>query len=145
MTDPTNPAPLPTIEALARIVAFEGLVSDGDMLIPSEKLRASLVNLRAALARALPVVEAREEFTHDPALCIKPACSANCCDCNEAISGQQTRDYAIRYAWLRSQPLDAVRAGGIFIGKTPDNFVLNEEDADAAIDSAMAPKGETHE
>jgi len=72
-----------------------------------------------------------------PALCVKPACPENCCGCNHAINGQQTRDYAIRYAYLRSRPLDAISAGGVFIGRTPQNQVLNEEDADAAIDSAM--------
>lgn len=33
-------------------------------------------------------------------LCIRPACGAQCSDCNMAISPQQQRDYAIRYAWL---------------------------------------------
>ena len=30
--------------------------------------------------------------------------------------------------------------GGIFIGKIPDNVVLSDEDADAAIDKAMEGK-----
>lgn len=71
-------------------------------------------------------------------LCIKPACPAECSGCNHAIGEQTTRDYAIRYAYLRSRPLDAIHAGGIFIGQTPENFTLNEEDADRAIDAAMA-------
>ncbi len=71
-------------------------------------------------------------------LCIRPACPANCCGCNHAIREQDVRRYAIRYAYLRSQPLDAIHAGGIFIGSTPDNLVLNEEDADEAIDAAMS-------
>lgn len=71
-------------------------------------------------------------------LCIKPACPANCCGCNHAIREQDVRNYAIRYAYLRSRPLDSIQAGGIFIGQTPENFTLNEEDADAAIDAAMS-------
>jgi hypothetical protein len=70
-------------------------------------------------------------------LCIKPACPANCCGCNHAIREQDVRKYAIRYAYLRSRPLDAIHAGGIFIGQTPENLTLSEEDADAAIDTAM--------
>jgi hypothetical protein len=36
-------------------------------------------------------------------LCIHPVCGAACSDCNMAISQQQVRDYATRYAWLREQ------------------------------------------
>lgn len=45
--------------------------------------------------------------------------------------------YADRYRYLRERPLDAVSAGGVFAGKTPDNVVLNGADLDAAIDAAM--------
>jgi hypothetical protein len=45
---------------------------------------------------------------------------------------------AARYRWLRARDLETVNTGGIFIGKTPDNLVLNLEDADRAIDEAMS-------
>lgn len=43
---------------------------------------------------------------------------------------------AARYQWLRSRDLDAIDKGGIFVGQTPQNFVLNGEDLDRAIDLA---------
>lgn len=45
---------------------------------------------------------------------------------------------ATRYRWLRERDIDAVYQGGVFVGETPKNVVLNLEDADAAIDAAMA-------
>jgi len=47
---------------------------------------------------------------------------------------------AERYRWLRSRDLETVYDGGVFVGKTPDNFVLNFEDCDHAVDSARALK-----
>jgi len=50
---------------------------------------------------------------------------------------------AARYRWLRKQQIDlkapalGVLNHGIFIGKIPDNVVLSEADADAAIDAVM--------
>ena len=44
---------------------------------------------------------------------------------------------AARYVWLRERDLDAVRRGGVFAGRTPDNIVLNGADLDASIDAAM--------
>lgn len=49
--------------------------------------------------------------------------------------------YADRYRYLRERPQDAVGAGGVFAGKTPDNVVLNGADLDAAIDAARAGAG----
>ena len=46
--------------------------------------------------------------------------------------------YAKRYAYLRERHLDAIKAGGVFAGMTPDNVVLNGDDLDAAIDAALA-------
>lgn len=68
-------------------------------------------------------------------LCIKPACGANCCMCASAISEEQARVYAVRYAVLRAAPIDAIRSGGVFAGQTPQNVVLNGADLDAAIDA----------
>lgn len=42
-----------------------------------------------------------------------------------------------RYQWLRSRDIDAVCDGGVFAGVTPDNVVLNGEDLDVAIDTAI--------
>ena len=44
---------------------------------------------------------------------------------------------AARYRWLRSRDWETMYDGGIFIGMTPDNYVLNFEDCDRAIDAAM--------
>jgi hypothetical protein len=44
---------------------------------------------------------------------------------------------AARYRWLRARPIDAISAGGVFAGKTPDNVVMNGADLDAAIDAAI--------
>lgn len=48
------------------------------------------------------------------------------------------RGDATRYRWLRTRDLDAIAAGGVFAGKTPENVVLNEDDLDQAIDAAIA-------
>lgn len=45
--------------------------------------------------------------------------------------------YAVNYAFLRAQSLDSVECGGVFVGKTPDNVVLNGEDLDLAVRAAM--------
>ena len=58
------------------------------------------------------------------------------------VAAGERRD-AARYRWLRSRDLDAVHSGGVFVGKTPDNLVLNLEDCDAAIDAALALAGGT--
>ncbi len=50
----------------------------------------------------------------------------------------ELRPNAERYDFLREQDLDAIKIGGVFAGKTPDNVVLNGDDLDAAIDAAMA-------
>lgn len=68
-------------------------------------------------------------------LCIKPACGSNCCMCSSAISEEQVRVYALRYAMLRAAPIDAITSGGVFAGQTPQNIVLNGDDLDAAIDA----------
>lgn len=54
---------------------------------------------------------------------------------------------AARYRWLRSRELDTIDAGGIFIGRVPENTVINGEDADRAIDAAISPrtKDEAHD
>ena len=51
---------------------------------------------------------------------------------------RETERDASRYRWLRERDLETVYSGGVFIGETPRNMVLNLEDADAAIDVAMA-------
>lgn len=73
-------------------------------------------------------------------LCIAPACPGACSDCNNAISDETAARYAKRYAWLRARDLDAVHGGGVFAGQTPQNIVLNGDDLDAAIDTAMGQK-----
>lgn len=46
---------------------------------------------------------------------------------------------AMRYRWLRERDVNAIQQGGIFVGITPDNVVINGKDLDIAIDGAMAP------
>lgn len=71
-------------------------------------------------------------------LCLSPVCGKECSDCNCAISPHDQLKYAKRYAFLRSRPLDAVSAGGVFAGQTPENVVLNGDDLDRAIDAEIA-------
>ena len=70
-------------------------------------------------------------------LCIRPACGADCRGCNKAISSEKAIRYAIRYAHLREAPIDAIASGGVFVGRTPENIVVNGEDLDAAVDAAL--------
>ena len=44
---------------------------------------------------------------------------------------------AERYRWLRARDLDTIYAGGLFVGMTPENYVLNGVDLDLAVDLAM--------
>lgn len=44
---------------------------------------------------------------------------------------------AKRYQYLRGRDLDAIVDGGIFVGKVPDNIVMNEDYLDSAVDHAM--------
>ena len=76
-------------------------------------------------------------------LCIKPVCGASCHGCNHAISEAKTLEYALRYAYLRQAPIDAIKRGGVFVGKTPDNIVLNGDDLDAAVDFEIQKGGAT--
>ncbi|MEB0106620.1 hypothetical protein [Pseudomonas sp. MH9.3] len=45
---------------------------------------------------------------------------------------------AARYRWLRERDLNSICAGGVFVGRTPQNIVLNGEDLDQAIDAKLA-------
>ena len=42
-----------------------------------------------------------------------------------------------RYQYLRCADIDSVYKGGIFVGRTPDNIVINGEDLDVAIDEKL--------
>jgi hypothetical protein len=46
---------------------------------------------------------------------------------------------AMRYRWLRERDVNAIDTGGLFVGMTPNNIVLNGDDLDIAIDAAMTP------
>jgi hypothetical protein len=45
---------------------------------------------------------------------------------------------AMRYRHLRHKDVDTIYSGGVFAGQTPQNYVLNKEDLDQAIDAEMA-------
>ena len=81
-----------------------------------------------------------DEYCDNLHLCIYPVCATSNCgdDCNCALTPEQVRRFAKRYAYLRGRSLDAIKEGGVFAGLTPDNVVLNGEDLDAAIDGALA-------
>jgi hypothetical protein len=49
---------------------------------------------------------------------------------------------AAKYRWLRRRDLDTLDLGGMFVGKTPDNLVLNGVDLDMALDAAMGEQNE---
>ncbi|WP_170842219.1 hypothetical protein [Pacificibacter marinus] len=44
----------------------------------------------------------------------------------------------MRYRHLRHKDVDTVYSGGIFAGQTPQNYVLNKEDLDQAIDAEIS-------
>jgi hypothetical protein len=44
---------------------------------------------------------------------------------------------AARYRWLRKQPVNSIHKGGLFVGKTPENVVINGKHLDDAMDRAM--------
>ena len=47
---------------------------------------------------------------------------------------------AMRYRHLRHKDVDTIYSGGVFAGQTPQNYVLNKDDLDKAIDAEMAIK-----
>lgn len=50
---------------------------------------------------------------------------------------EQQRVDAARYRFLRDASVEAIREGGIFVGVTPANIVVNGEDLDTHVDAAM--------
>jgi hypothetical protein len=50
---------------------------------------------------------------------------------------QTAKRDAARYQWLRNRDLETIAEGGVFAGVTPQNVVINGEDADAYIDVRM--------
>jgi hypothetical protein len=53
-------------------------------------------------------------------------------------SGVLTSKDAERYRWLRERDVNTINQGGIFVGMTPNNVVINGIDLDVAIEEAMA-------
>lgn len=51
-------------------------------------------------------------------------------DAQSALDGR-------RYRYLRERDLDTINMGGVFAGMTPENVVLNGEDLDRAVDTAL--------
>lgn len=76
-------------------------------------------------------------------LCIKPACPVECSGCNHAISEQEARDYAIRYAWLRAHSY-SYGAGSLAFGRgciqTMPELLDTDIDAITGAAASMAPK-----
>lgn len=50
---------------------------------------------------------------------------------------QESNIDAARYRFLRNRDLETITQGGVFAGMTPDNYILNGEDLDQAVDVAM--------
>ena len=81
-------------------------------------------------------------------ICSKPGCQTTAgCQCRASLppSPRALVLDAARYRWLRSRDLETVYDGGVFVGKTPDNVVLNFEDCDRAVDAAMMAEKDTGE
>ena len=57
---------------------------------------------------------------------------------------ERLRADAARYQFLRARDLDAIYAGGVFAGQTPQNVVLNGDDLDREIDAALAVSEACH-
>lgn len=102
----------------------------GGSVFTSKFFTSPVHNMLFSLVEAL--------MAQQPAICVKPACGPNCCDCNCAVSESDARQYVRRYAYLRERDLNAIQNGGVFAGLTPDNIVLNGADLDAAIDRCFA-------
>lgn len=49
---------------------------------------------------------------------------------------------AERYRWLRERDVETINNGGVFVGKVPENLVLNGIDCDAAVDAARIAEQE---
>jgi len=130
MTTPTlHQAAQVALDALEPLSAY-GRVGTSDVD------QAALQQVCAALREALAQPQA--EPVPEPYLCIAPACGTDCSICNQALSPQEVRNYAIGYAILRNAPIDAIKSGGVFAGRTPDNVVINGADLDAATFGAAA-------
>ena len=54
------------------------------------------------------------------------------------VSAENVLTQALRYQHLRGVDLDKVYVGGVFVGLTPENIVLNGEELDQAVDAAIA-------
>lgn len=50
----------------------------------------------------------------------------------------EIRQDARRYRWLRERDVNAIDSGGLFVGLTPNNVVLNGDDLDIEIDRRMS-------
>ena len=50
---------------------------------------------------------------------------------------ERIRTDAARYDFLRAHDIDTIANGGVFAGMIPENVVLNGEDLDDAVDTAM--------
>ena len=55
----------------------------------------------------------------------------------DKVAADQDQIDAARYRWLRGRNLNAIHQGGLFVGLTPQNLVLNGKDLNDAMDRAM--------
>lgn len=83
-----------------------------------------------------PVAEFRKEFSNQLTYLPYPEVAYI-----QAVDGLCAAVDANRYQYLRSRDLDTIDQGGIFVGMTPSNVVMNGADLDEAIDKAMSQKG----
>jgi len=54
------------------------------------------------------------------------------------VSNAQDAIDAKRYRYLRERDVNTIQHGGIFVGMTPDNCIVTEDDLDTAVDAAMS-------
>lgn len=131
-----EPAGREAFVAWLRAYAGGGEHWRGNVLMGEHDIALALWNDRQREIARLQAKLAGLRIAHQ---CMAPACPSNCSGCNHALSSEHVLEYAKRYAWLRERDLDAVHKGGVFVGQTPKNIVLNGDDLDAAIDAAMLP------
>lgn len=114
-----------------------------------ENLRARVVELEAKLTAAPQGVQPKGEWTREVvqgSVVIRHPYGDSYEFPISTLAGyfthptQQGLDAldAARYRWLRERDLETVHKGGVFAGMTPENYVINGVDLDAAIDAAIA-------
>ena len=73
----------------------------------------------------------------DAEICAWPEATRAYVHTLEVMVAELERD-AQRYRYLRDRDLDTIHMGGVFVGRVPENVVVNGDELDAVIDWATA-------